>query len=119
MLALAIHEGFEEIHVYGVDMAVDTEYHHQRPSCEFFLGLAAGMGIKIFVPDTADLLKTRFLYGFDEPKETKWKRKRNSILQMMATKKAKEEQVAKIADAKINQYIGAEQAIKEMDKIWG
>ena len=40
MLALAIHEGFEEIHVYGVDMAVDTEYHHQRPSCEYFLGLA-------------------------------------------------------------------------------
>jgi len=119
MLALAIHEGFEEIHVYGVDMAVDTEYHHQRPSCEYFLGIARGMGIKVFIPDTADLLKVRFLYGFDEPKETKWKKKRNSILKMMNTKKAKEEQISLISNNKIQQYIGAEQAIKEMDKIWG
>ena len=119
MLALAIHEGFEEIHVYGVDMAVDTEYHHQRPSCEYFLGLAQGMGIKTYIPDTADLLKVRFLYGFDEPKETKWEKKCKSILKMMNTKRAKEEQISKIAESKIQQYIGAEQAIKELSKIWG
>lgn len=119
MLALAIHEGFEEIHVYGVDMAVDTEYHHQRPSCEYFLGLANGMGIKTHIPDTADLLKTRFLYGFDEPKETKWDKKIKAIEVMMKTKRAKEENTLKVAEAKINQYIGAEQALKETKKIWG
>lgn len=119
MLALAIHEGFEEIHVYGVDMAVDSEYHFQRPSCEYFLGIARGMGIKVYIPDTADLLKVRHLYGFDEKKETAWKKKRDSILKMMRTKKAKEEQISLISNNKIQQYIGAEQAILEMDKIWG
>ena len=77
-LALAISEGFEEIHVYGVDMAVDSEYHHQRPSCEYFLGIAMGRGIKVHIPDQADLLKTRFLYGFQEPEELAWKRKTKS-----------------------------------------
>lgn len=119
MLALAIHEGFEEIHVYGVDMAVDTEYHHQRPSCEYFLGLARGMGIKIYIPDTADLLKVRFLYGFDEPKETAFDKKIASIQKMMGTKRAKEEHNSKVAEAKIQQYIGAEQALREVKKIWG
>ena len=70
MLALAIHEGANEIGVYGVDMAqqgegLASEYAHQRPSVEFFIGLALGRGIKVTVPDTCDLLKNNLLYGFD------------------------------------------------------
>ena len=44
MIAFAITQEFEEIHVLGVDMAVDTEYKWQRPSCEYFIGLARGLG---------------------------------------------------------------------------
>ena len=38
MILLAIAEGATHIGVWGVDMAVDTEYHYQRP-CEinFFI----------------------------------------------------------------------------------
>jgi len=55
-----------ELHIYGVDMAQGTEYANQRPSCEYFLGLAAGMGVKIHVPPQSDLLKNTTLYGVED-----------------------------------------------------
>ena len=63
-MALAILWGAKEIAIYGVDMATGTEYAQQRTCCEFWLGLARGMGIKTTVPPTADLLKTVGEYGF-------------------------------------------------------
>lgn len=65
-IALAIHLGFREIHVYGVDMAQDSEYAEQRPCCEAWLAFAAGRGIRIYTPPTSDLLKTIGEYGFGE-----------------------------------------------------
>ena len=64
-LALAIYEGFKEIHVYGVDMAQDDEYTEQRPSVEYFLGWAQGRGIRVHVPENSDLLKAFWLYPFE------------------------------------------------------
>lgn len=66
MTALAIEMEFKKIGVYGVDMAQDSEYGAQRPSCEFFLGWAKGAGIDVEIPKTSDLLKNPFLYGFDD-----------------------------------------------------
>lgn len=66
MIGLAILEGFEKIHVYGVDMAQDTEYKEQRPCCEYLIGLARGMGIDCYVPPTSDLMKSVGQYGFGE-----------------------------------------------------
>ncbi len=78
LLAYAMHIGtgddaefnLTELGLYGVDMAQHgiegkSEYAHQRPSCEFFLGLAAGKGIRIHIPESSDLLKARRLYAFD------------------------------------------------------
>lgn len=70
MIALAIHEGATHLHLYGVDMAqqavsVKSEYAHQRPSCEYFLGLATGMGIDVAVHAKSDLLKNWKLYAFE------------------------------------------------------
>jgi len=65
MMAFAITLEPEEIGVWGVDMAMATEYEAQRPSCEFFLGWIRGAGIKLHVPPESDLLKTPRLYGFD------------------------------------------------------
>jgi hypothetical protein len=63
-------DGYEWIGMYGVDMAVDTvlqaEYGSQRPSCEYFLGIATGRGIQVFIPHGADLLKSTHLYGFED-----------------------------------------------------
>lgn len=125
MIALAIAEEFEEIHVYGVDMAIDSEYHHQRPSCEYFLGLAAGRGIKIYVPSEADLLKTRFLYGFQEPKKLAWDKK---LKMMKATISEKEVRIqndisnhqkqVELLKNQLQQFAGAKHALTETDKIW-
>lgn len=70
MLALAIYEGVQEIGLWGVDMAQHgvgllSEYAHQRPSCEFWMGVAVGRGIKVMVHQHSDLLKTPYQYGFD------------------------------------------------------
>lgn len=118
MLALAIYEGFEEIHVYGVDMAVSTEYYWQRPSCEYFLGIAIGRGIKVYIPPEADLLKTRFLYAFEEKERDHWEKKVASMTANMNQRKAQAEQEFTLAQRKIEQYIGALEAIKEVNKIW-
>ena len=55
-----------EIALYGVDMATGGEYASQRPSCEYWLGVAEGAGIKVTVAPKADILKAAFLYGVDE-----------------------------------------------------
>lgn len=63
MLAHAILEGATTIGVWGVDMAQSSEYAAQRPSCEYFLGVAAGLGIELIIAETSDLLKAAVLYG--------------------------------------------------------
>ena len=67
MLALAIWEGFEEIHLYGVDMLQAEEYFYQRSGCEYFVGFARGRGIKVYVPPTSALCKANYVYGYTEP----------------------------------------------------
>ena len=118
MIALAIWMGYKEIGIWGVDMAVDSEYFWQRPSCEFFLGWAKGAGINMHVCPTSDLLKIRYLYGFQEPEMDNWRKKMVEIKTSMA-KRANE------AKTKMDQeqqrfwsYQGAMQAAKEIDKIW-
>ena len=66
MIAYGIIANFRKIGVYGVDMAQDSEYAHQRPSCEYFLGWAQGAGIQIDVPRSSDLLKAPYLYGYED-----------------------------------------------------
>jgi hypothetical protein len=123
-LALAIEEGFKEIHVFGVDMAVSSprllhdEYAHQRPSVEYFLGIARGRGIKVYIPDTADLLKTRFLYGWDEPKQSKWDKKMDAMLKHIDHQQFTAENQLRDLQRKVDQAIGARLAIKEMSKVW-
>ena len=59
-----------EVHIYGVDMAQDTlqtaEYAEQRPSCEYFLGHLAAMGVSVHIPAGSDLLLSSHKYGFDD-----------------------------------------------------
>ena len=78
MIALAIMQKPNLIAVYGVDMAQEQEFGHQRPSCEFFLGYCAGAGIKLYIPPESDLLKTSFLYGFED--EPDWKKKARAFI---------------------------------------
>jgi len=106
MIALALlemneAEGPHKLAVYGVDMAQDGEYAHQRPSCEYFLGLATGLGIETIVPAECDLLKSPCLYGFDTDAgemRSKWKaRKLELSARVQQAQQAAEEQSLKAA----------------------
>ena len=68
MVALAIAEGFEEIGLYGIDCATGSEYASQKPCLEAWLGLAAGRGIRVVIPQESALFKTPALYGYEPPK---------------------------------------------------
>lgn len=90
-IALALHIGVDEIHIYGVNMATEIEYQSQRPSCEYYIGIAKGMELatgkpKVYVPPESDLLKSFFQYGFEDGE-----------LSVMSTrlKRMEEEQAAK------------------------
>ena len=70
MLALAIARGARWIGLYGIDMACGSEYYHQRACCEYLIGLAVGSGITVDIPKDSALLKSRWLYGYDEDRPT-------------------------------------------------
>jgi hypothetical protein len=61
-LALAIHWRPKEIMLVGVDLNTASEYVWQRSGVSFYLGLAAGRGIDVVLPDNCPLLDGQ-LYG--------------------------------------------------------
>jgi hypothetical protein len=117
-IALAISEGFKEIKIYGIDMAVDSEYTHQRPSVEFFLGIALGRGIKVSIPPNSDLLKTRFLYGFQDVQELEWTTRIKLTLKSLNERRDKYEDEMKLNERKVYESNGAIAGIQEMLKTW-
>jgi len=64
MCALALYDGFKTIEVYGFEMSTDTEYRYQKGSTEFWLGVAAGMGVRVLIPKDCHLLQGK-IYGRD------------------------------------------------------
>jgi hypothetical protein len=107
-----------EIGCWGVDMATASEYGPQRPSCEFFLGVAAGLGIAITIPPQADLLKTRFLYGFQEMEAQAWEEKMLSMMKAMQQRRVAAEAKRDKMHTQVMQYTGAEEALREVQRIW-
>lgn len=57
MIAMAIHKKVETIGLWGVHMATETEYKHQRDNLCWVLGIAEGRGIKLEIPESCGLLK--------------------------------------------------------------
>lgn len=64
MIAKALLDGYDEIGIYGFEMATDTEYKYQRPNSEWWIGIAIGMGVKIVVPKGCGWMKSK-LYGYE------------------------------------------------------
>lgn len=95
MIAHALMEGVNELHVYGVDMATGTEYAAQRPSCEYLLGIAVGMGVKVYIPPQSDLLKTTALYGTggDTPLRAKMIERRTELTERARALEQQHEQI--------------------------
>ena len=65
MLMHAIAEGYQEIHIYGIHLATEWEYMQQRPNFEFVMGIAAGLGIKVVLPESSPLCKAGFQYAYE------------------------------------------------------
>jgi hypothetical protein len=119
MIALAIYEEFEVIEIYGVDMAVGTEYNEQRPSCEYYIGIAKGRGIDIKLPAACDLMKARHIYGFENDKIAAWKQKVTRTLYEMDQRKIQSDMAVRQQQSISDKYEGAITALKEMDSRWG
>lgn len=65
MMALAIHEGFDRIELYGVEMPVGSDYFWQRPNMMWLIGLAEGEGIEVFIPPQSSL-KGEPMYAYQD-----------------------------------------------------
>ena len=71
-IALAIYEGFTEIDLYGVNMAVGSEYEFEKPGVDFWCGVAIGKGVKVNVHGNRSMImKTRdgLMYGYGYPQK--------------------------------------------------
>ena len=95
-MALAIVGEADAIGIWGVDMELSSEYGHQRPSCEYFVGIADGLGIEMIVPERSDICKARKLYAFQDDKgfNAKMVAKRAHLEKIRAQLDAEERQAA-------------------------
>lgn len=101
-MALAIHEQFSEIHLYGIDLNTDSEYAWQKAGVEHLIGVAAGRGIKVVVPDACALLKGKIYgRGFMKPEG-----EAHSVSQFEVRLKSIRERREKLT-VQVNQQIGA------------
>jgi hypothetical protein len=64
-VAQALHERFERIEIYGIEMLGKGEYGWQREAIAFWIGKADGMGIEVWMPEACSLLMQP-LYGYEE-----------------------------------------------------
>lgn len=89
----------------------------QRPSAEYFLGIASGLGIEVQLPKGSDLLKASHLYGFEDA--SPFMSKLLNRLQEVGQRKEKLKVELAQADAQINQVNAHKQnlvaAINQLD----
>ena len=65
MVALALHEGFERIELFGIELVMTDEWAYQREALAYWLGKADGMGVEVWMPETCALFQIP-LYGYEE-----------------------------------------------------
>lgn len=65
MVNLAIYEGVDEIQFYGLDFVADGEYSHQRPCMEYYIGIARGRGIRVYMPKDCAMCEFPYVYGYE------------------------------------------------------
>lgn len=83
LIALAIHEGFDVIGLWGVDMR-GKKYVRQRPAVRYLLAVARQRGIKVKlprsfrlkIPSRPKLPRTRVLYAYGWRSRHAWWRRR-------------------------------------------
>jgi hypothetical protein len=66
MIAYGIYLGYSEIHLFGVNMAHQSEYAHQRGGVKYFAAIAKERGIRFTAPDESQLAGCKQRYGYDD-----------------------------------------------------
>lgn len=117
MLALVILEHdngmpVEECGMWGINMAqhglakgqsaagwFTSEYARQRPSVEYWLGIAEAKGIRVTIPDQSDILKSACIYGYHTTDAAKKMMVRQAELQ------------ARIQQAQVREQSGHDEAV--------
>ena len=64
LLAISLLYRPKRIEIYGYDMMSGSEYAYQREGMTFWMGQAAGMGIKVWIPESSPVLKGE-MYGYE------------------------------------------------------
>jgi hypothetical protein len=117
MLALAIYEKFEQIELYGIDLAVDGEFKDELPGVLFWLGQAAGRGINIIIAKSSPLLKAFYRYGYDEPEKKQVNKYINFELQRISQIKETAIDIQQKYRDEMNKCIGAETILEHLKKL--
>lgn len=63
----------------------NSEYSFERPSVEYFCGYAEGRGIELVIPEKSDLLKSAYVYPFEDtsPIKTKMESRKSELRSRM------------------------------------
>jgi|TARA_Y100000296_G_C5025742_1_gene182166 hypothetical protein len=69
MIALALHEGVDEIGLLGIYLNTSMEYQAHRPCVEYWLGVADGMGVQIWMPEDTSIAEAP-LYAYTPQERT-------------------------------------------------
>lgn len=64
-LALALYLGYEEIHIYGMDLVSNTEYAYQLPNWNYWVGVANGMGVHLTLHCSQNDFGNGHLYAYE------------------------------------------------------
>lgn len=67
MLAWMLLNGYRDIGIFGIHLATEWEYIHQRPNLEFLIGMALAQGTQFTIPEKSTLLRGKHKYAI-EPK---------------------------------------------------
>lgn len=103
------------IAIFGVDMATSSEYAAQRPSVEYFLGIAAGAGVEVILPERSDLLKCAQLYGEQDGGFRAMLDERREILTKQL---AEHEATVAQATANVHALRGALEQVNYISGVW-
>ena len=68
MMAYAMYHGFDDIHIWGAPLDTQTEYIFEKAGVEFWIGYAAGLGIKTTVHGRSTILRANKdkVYGWNK-----------------------------------------------------
>lgn len=68
MLAVALHEHFEKVGLYGIGLIEDGECIYERAGLEYLVGIAQGSGVSVTFGKASPMLKIAYVYGYTEPR---------------------------------------------------